>query len=52
VAVNGGTLNLNNTAQAVEDFGGTGGTVNLASGHTLSLSAVNASATRSRIMRA
>jgi autotransporter-associated beta strand protein len=48
LAVNGGILNLNNTAQTVEDFGGTGGTVNLASGHTLSLSAVNASATRSR----
>ena len=48
LAVNGGILNLNNTAQTVEDFGGTGGTVNLASGHILSLSAVNSSATRSR----
>ena len=34
--VNGGTLNLNNTAQTVENLTGTGGTINLGTGHTLS----------------
>jgi autotransporter-associated beta strand protein len=37
--INGGTVNLNNSATAVEDFGGTGGTLNLSSGHNLTISA-------------
>jgi autotransporter-associated beta strand protein len=35
VVVNGGTLNLNNAAQTIENLNGTGGTINLALGHTL-----------------
>jgi autotransporter-associated beta strand protein len=39
VVVNGGTLNLNNTAQTIENLSGSGGTINLASGHTLTTAA-------------
>jgi autotransporter-associated beta strand protein len=35
LVVNAGTLNLNNTAQTISTLSGTGGTINLASGHTL-----------------
>ncbi|MBI5769337.1 MAG: autotransporter-associated beta strand repeat-containing protein [Verrucomicrobia bacterium] len=42
LVVNGGTLNLNNTAQTVAALSGTGGTINLGSGHTL---AVNSTTT-------
>ncbi|MSU58846.1 MAG: hypothetical protein EXS35_11890 [Pedosphaera sp.] len=35
VTVSGGTVNLNNTAQTIEDLNGTGGTINLGTGHTL-----------------
>ncbi len=37
LAVNGGTLNLNNAAQTVSALSGSGGTINLASGHVLTL---------------
>ena len=40
VVVNGGTLNLNNPAQSIENLTGTGGTINLASGHTLTIGPV------------
>ena len=40
--VNGGTLNLNNAAQSVEGLAGTGGTINLASGHMLTVDPVAA----------
>lgn len=40
VVVNGGTLNLNNAAQTIENLSGTGGTINLALGHTLTTAAV------------
>lgn len=46
VIVNGGTLSLTNTAQGVENFGGTGGTVILNAGHTLTINAVNGNASR------
>jgi fibronectin-binding autotransporter adhesin len=39
VVVNGGTLNLNNAAQTIENLSGTAGTINLASGHTLTSAA-------------
>ena len=35
VVINGGILNLNNSAQTVENLNGTGGTINLGTGHTL-----------------
>ncbi len=35
--VNAGTLNLNNTAQTIASLSGSGGTINLASGHTLTV---------------
>ena len=34
VVVNGGTLNLNNSVQSVGSLSGTGGTINLGTGHT------------------
>jgi autotransporter-associated beta strand protein len=37
LTANGGTLNLNNTAQTVASLSGTGGTINLGSGHTLTV---------------
>ena len=37
LTVNGGTLALNNTAQSVGSFSGTGGTVNFGAGHTLTI---------------
>lgn len=37
VVVNGGSLNLNNTAQKIENLSGTGGTITLDTGHTLSV---------------
>jgi autotransporter-associated beta strand protein len=42
VAVNGGTLSLSNAAQTIENLFGTGGTVYLASGTTLTINPVNA----------
>jgi autotransporter-associated beta strand protein len=46
VVVNGGTLNLNNTAQTIENLSSTvnAGTINLASGHTLTISPAGTSA--------
>jgi autotransporter-associated beta strand protein len=43
VVVNGGTLNLNNTAQTIENLSSTvnAGTINLASGHTLTISPIS-----------
>lgn len=35
--INGGTLNLNNLAQTVENLTGSGGTINLAAGHTFTV---------------
>lgn len=35
VVVNGGTLNLNNASQNIENLSGTNGTINLGSGHVL-----------------
>lgn len=35
LTVNGGTLNLNNAAQTIKALAGTGGTINLGTGHTL-----------------
>ncbi|MGV3533640.1 MAG: autotransporter-associated beta strand repeat-containing protein [Chthoniobacteraceae bacterium] len=37
LVVNGGTLNLNNEAQSVTNFSGTGGTVNMLSPHVLTV---------------
>jgi autotransporter-associated beta strand protein len=37
--MNGGTLNLNNAAQTIENLSGAGGTINLALGHTLTSAA-------------
>jgi autotransporter-associated beta strand protein len=48
VLVNGGALTLNNTVQTIEDLGGSGGTITLGAGHTLTLNVVNAAANRSR----
>jgi fibronectin-binding autotransporter adhesin len=40
VVVNGGLLNLNNAAQTVENLNGSGGTINLGSGHSLTVNPV------------
>ncbi|MGH8047298.1 MAG: beta strand repeat-containing protein, partial [Chthoniobacterales bacterium] len=37
LTVNGGTLNLNNAAQSVGTLSGSGGTINLGTGHTLTV---------------
>lgn len=42
LTVNGGTLTLNNTAQSIGSFSGTGGTVNFGAGHTLTITQVTA----------
>lgn len=39
--VNGGVLNLNNAAQSIEGLAGTGGTINLASGHMLTVDPIS-----------
>jgi fibronectin-binding autotransporter adhesin len=41
VIVNGGTLSLTNTAQGIENLGGTGGVIILNSGHTLTINPIN-----------
>ena len=41
LTVDGGTLTLNNTSQTVSNFSGTGGTVVLGSGHTLTVNQSN-----------
>ncbi|MEO5802199.1 MAG: autotransporter-associated beta strand repeat-containing protein [Verrucomicrobiota bacterium] len=46
VAVNGGTLTLSNAAQTVENLYGTGGTINLTAGHTLTVNSINTSGLR------
>ncbi|MBS0631961.1 MAG: autotransporter-associated beta strand repeat-containing protein [Verrucomicrobia bacterium] len=43
LTVNAGTLNLSNASQTVGALGGTGGTVNLGSGHTLTTNASTSS---------
>ena len=40
LAVNGGTLNLNNSAQTVSSLSGSGGTINFGTGHTLTLNQI------------
>lgn len=46
VAVNGGVLSLSNATQTIENLYGTGGTIILNDGHTLTLDAVNTSVAR------
>lgn len=52
VLVNGGVLNLDNAAQSIENLGGTGGTINLTTGHVLEINPINgaASATYSGVI--
>ena len=41
--VNGGVLNLNNAAHTAQNLSGTGGTINLATGHTLTIGPIASS---------
>ena len=43
LVVNGGTLNLNNSAQTVSSLSGSGGTINFGTGHTLTLNQIGPS---------
>ena len=42
LVVNGGTLNLNNSAQTISSLSGSGGTINFGAGHTLTLAQIGA----------